>query len=178
MSKHKLKVLKPIVLVGLMGAGKSTIGLRLARRLNLSFIDTDNLIQDRVGCSIKEMMKYVDDNFFRNKEHEIVKEVLDYSPCIISTGGGTYIDPRNRELIKQKAISIWLKADYDVILDRVSRRNTRPLLEEGDKAQIIRQLIDERYPIYAEADIIVNSDDGSHMIIVDSILNSLVGLKS
>ncbi len=174
MSKHKVKLLKPIVLVGLMGAGKSTIGVRLARRLCLPFIDTDNEVQNRVGCSIKEILKYVGEDFFRIKEHEVIKEVLAGEPCIISTGGGAFINEENRVLIKEHAISVWLKANYDVILERVSRRNTRPILEEGNKDEILRQLIEERAPIYAEADIEVNSDNGSHMHIVESILDSLV----
>jgi shikimate kinase len=178
MSKQRLKLLKPIVLVGMMGAGKSTIGSRLARRLCVKFVDTDNLVQDHAGCTIQEIMKYGGESFFRQKESEVVKEVLDYEPCVISTGGGTFIEPENRALIKQKSISIWLKAEYEVIVDRVSRRNTRPLLEVGDKKEIIRDLIDQRYPIYEEADIVINSDNGSHMIIVNSIIDSLVGLEN
>ena len=177
MVKQKIKILKPVVLVGLMGAGKSTVGVRLAKRLNLSFVDTDNVVQEEVGCTIKEMVKYVGEDFFKQKERDVINEILDKPPCIISTGGGAFIDDQNRELIKNKAISIWLKADYEVILERVSRRNTRPLLETGDKEEILQQLIKERYPIYAEADIVVNSDNGSHMTIVDSIINSLLCLK-
>ncbi len=178
MSKQKLKILRPVVLVGLMGAGKSTVGVRLAKRLNLSFIDTDNKVQDDVGCSIKEMIKYVGEDFFKQKEREVIKEVLEREPCIISTGGRAFVDDQNRALIKSKAISVWLKADYDVILERVSRRNTRPTLENVDKEEMIQQLIDECYPIYAEADIVVNSDNGSHMTIVDSIVSSLIAMKN
>lgn len=176
MNNARLKVLKPLVLVGLMGAGKSTIGARLAKRLNLSFVDTDNVVQDEVGCSIKEMMKYAGEDFFRQKEKEVIEKILAKDPCVISTGGGAFINDETRKLIKEKSISIWLKADFEVILDRVSRRNTRPLLEEGDKAETIQRLIDERYPIYSEANIVINSDNGSHMVIVDSIVKSLIEL--
>jgi shikimate kinase len=177
MAKHRLKVLKSLVLVGMMGAGKSTIGSRLAKRLALPFVDTDILVQDKVGCSIKEILKYVGEDFFRQKETEIIREVLSREPCVISTGGGAFITDENRALIKEKSISIWLKANYDVILDRVSRRNTRPMLDDGNKEEILMQLMEERYPIYAEADIMVDSDNGSHMIIVESIINSLVDMK-
>jgi shikimate kinase len=145
--------------------------------LNLSFIDTDNKVQEEVGCSIKEMIKYVGEDFFRIKERQVIKETLEMPVCVISTGGEAFIDDENRQLIKNKAISIWLKADYDVILERVSRRNTRPMLEGADREELIRQLINDRYPIYAEADIEINSDNGSHMIIVESIVNSLLLLK-
>ena len=177
MSKQKIKILKPIVLIGLMGAGKSTVGVRLARRLNMSFIDTDNKVQEEVGCSIKEMVKYAGEEFFKTKEREVIKNVLETQTCVISTGGGAFIDDHNRDLIKKKAISVWLKAEYNVILERVSRRNTRPMLEHADKEGIVQKLINEYYPIYAEADIVVNSDDGSHMVIVDSIVSSLLTLK-
>lgn len=177
MSKQRLKLLKSIVLVGMMGAGKSTIGLRLAKRLHMPFVDTDNLVQEKVGCSIKEMMKYVGEDFFRKKEREVLTETLNNEPMIISTGGGTFIHEDNRELISQKAISIWLKADFDVLLERVSRRNTRPALEEGNKEDIVRKMIAERDPIYAKADISVNSDNGSHMIIVETIIDSLIKME-
>jgi shikimate kinase len=167
------EIKKPIVLVGLMGSGKSTIGYRLAKKLRLSFVDTDNLVEERVGCSISEMYKYAGEQFFNEKEKEILQEVLKDKPCVISTGGGTFAVEENRKLILEKAVSVWLKADYSIILERVSRRNTRPLLEVGDKAETIKALIEERYPIYGLADIHINSDEGPHMIIVDGLIQKL-----
>lgn len=164
---------KPIVLVGLMGSGKSTIGYRLAKKLHLNFVDTDNLVEERVGCSISEIFKYAGEDFFKKKESEILREVMVSKPCVISTGGGTFLEEENRNLILNNSVSIWLKADSNVILERVSKRNTRPHLEVGDKAETIRKLIDESYPIYAMANININSDEGPHMLIVDSIINQL-----
>lgn len=168
---------KPIVLVGLMGSGKSTIGYRLAKKLRTAFVDTDLLVEERVGCSISEMFKYAGEKFFNEKEEEILQEVIEGKPCVISTGGGTFAVEKNRKLILDKAISVWLKADYNIILERVSRRNTRPTLETGDKAETIRKLIDERYPIYALADIHINSDEGPHMLIVDGLIQKLKNLQ-
>jgi len=164
---------KPIVLVGMMGAGKSTVGTRLAKKLQVSFYDTDNLVQEIAGCSIDDIFKYAGEDFFREKERQVIEELLNLNNCIISTGGGTFIDEENRQLIKDKSVSIWLKADYSTILERVSRRNTRPTLKEGNKADLVDQLIKERYPIYEEASISVNSGDGPHMLIVDDIIQKI-----
>ena len=164
---------KPIVLLGLMGVGKSTVGYRLAKKLGLSFYDTDQLIQDEVGCSIDEIFKYAGEDFFRQKEKEIVVQIVNKDPCIISLGGGAFIDDESRKAIKESAISVWLKADFDVVYDRVARRNTRPTLEQGNKVEILKDLINERYPIYAEADICVDSGNGSHMLVVDAIINAI-----
>ena len=174
---ESLDINKPIVLVGLMGSGKSTIGYRLAKKLRMAFVDTDNLVEERVGCSISEMYKYAGEQFFNEKEEEILHEILNDKPCVISTGGGTFAIEKNRKLILEKAISVWLKADYNIILERVSRRNTRPLLEVGDKAETIRALIDEKYPIYALADIHINSDESPHMLIVDGLMQKLKCLQ-
>ncbi len=168
---------KPIVLVGMMGAGKSTVGTRLAKKLRVAFYDTDNLVQEIAGCSIDDIFKYAGEAFFLEKERQVIEELLNLSNCVISTGGGAFIDHINRKLIKEKSISIWLKADYDTILERVSRRNTRPTLREGNKADLVEQLIQERYPVYQEADICINSGDGPHMIIVDDIIQKISQLK-
>lgn len=167
---------RPIVLVGMMGAGKSTVGTRLAKKLQVSFYDTDNLVQEISGCSIDDIFKYAGEDFFREKERQVIEELLNLNNCIISTGGGTFIDDENRQLIKDKSVSIWLKADYNTILERVSRRNTRPTLKEGNKADLVDQLIKERYPIYQEANISVNSGDGPHMLIVDDIIQKISNL--
>lgn len=167
---------KPIVLVGMMGAGKSTVGTRLAKKLRVSFYDTDNLVQEIAGCSIDDIFKYAGEDFFRTKERQVVEELLNLTNCIISTGDSAFVDPVNRKLIKEKAISIWLRADYDTILERVSRRNTRPTLKTGNKADLVEQLIKERYPLYEQADLCVNSANGPHMLIVDDIIEKITDL--
>lgn len=164
---------KPIVLVGTMGAGKSTVGTRLAKKLRVPFYDTDNLVQEMAGCSIDDIYKYAGEEFFKAKERQVIEELLNLTNCIISTGGGAFIDPTNRELIKEKSVSIWLKANYETILERVSRRNTRPTLRTGNKAVLVEQLIKDCYPFYQEAHICVNSGDGPHMIIVDDIIQKI-----
>lgn len=173
MSYDHISLHKPIVLVGMMGAGKSTVGTRLAKKLKIPFYDTDNLVQELAGCSIDDIFKYAGEEFFCNKERQVLEDLLTLTSCVISTGGSAFIDPANRKLIKDKAISIWLRADYDTILERVSRRNTRPTLKSGNKADLVDQLIKERYPIYSEADLSVNSGDGPHMIIVDDIIKQV-----
>ena len=164
---------KPIVLVGMMGSGKSTVGTRLAKKLRVSFYDTDNLVQEMSGCSIDDIFKYAGEEFFRSKERQVIEELLNLTNCVISTGGDAFFDPINRKIIKEKSVSVWLRADYDTILERVSRRNTRPTLKTGNKADLVEQLIKERYPLYAEADICVNSGDGPHMLIVDDIIQKI-----
>ncbi len=172
-----LTINKPIVLVGMMGAGKSTVGSRLARKLHVVFYDTDNLVQEIAGCSTEDIFKYAGEQFFREKEQQVIEELLNLNNCIISTGDGVFINEMNRKIIKQKAVSVWLKADYDIILERVSRRNTRPILNTGNKADLIEQLIKERYPVYEEADICVNSGDGPHMLIVEDIINKISNMS-
>jgi shikimate kinase len=164
---------KPIVLVGMMGAGKSTVGTRLAKKLKVSFYDTDNLVQEMAVCSMDDIFKYAGEDFFRSKERQVIDELLNLTNCVISTGDGVFIDSINRKLIKEKAISIWLRADYDTIFERVSRRNTRPTLRTDNREELVDQLIKERYPLYEEADICVNSGEGPHMIIVEDIVQKI-----
>jgi len=172
-----IKLNRPVVLVGMMGAGKSTVGTRLAKKLRVQFYDTDNLVQEIAGCSIDDIFKYAGEDFFKEKERQVVEDLLNLSNCVISTGGGAFIDPVNRKLIKEKSTSIWLRADYDTILERVSRRNTRPTLRTDNKEGLVDQLIKECYPLYEEADLCVNSGDGPHMIIVDDIIKKIMELN-
>ena len=168
-----LTVDKPIVLVGLMGAGKSTIGRRLAGALGMNFIDSDAEIVEAAGCSIADIFESYGEAIFRDLEQRVLLRLLATTPCVIATGGGAFIQPVIREAIKDKAISIWLKADLPVLLERVSRRDTRPLLKAGDKGDILSKLMDERYPIYGEADITVDSNAGMHETVVETILAAL-----
>lgn len=163
----------PIVLVGLMGAGKSTVGRRLANYLNTQFIDADNEITEAAGCSISDIFETYGESIFRDLEQRVMLRLITGSPCIIATGGGAFIQPDVRKDILEKAISVWLKAELPVLLERVSRRDNRPLLKAGDKTEILQKLIDERYPIYEQADIIIDSNHGSHDAVVEDIIKAL-----
>jgi shikimate kinase len=172
-SQAVIPLTRPVVLVGLMGSGKSTVGYRLAKRLDLPFLDTDTEIERTIGCSISDIFAGAGEDYFRKLEQRTIRELLNQEPHILATGGGAFIQNETRALIKEKAISVWLRADLDVLLERVSRRRTRPLLENGDKRQILDRLMQERYPIYAEADVIVNSGTDSHGVAVDAIVTAL-----
>lgn len=162
-----------VVLVGLMGCGKSSVGIRLAKRLGLPFKDTDHEIEAQVGCSISMLFEVQGEDYFRKREFEVVERLLSGPPCVIATGGGAFIQEPIRTLVKEKGLSIWLRAELDVLLERVSRKRNRPLLERGDKSEILRRLMDERYPIYAEADITVDSNPGPHIAVVEQIVETL-----
>ncbi len=162
-----------IVLVGLMGCGKTSVGMRLAKRLGLPFKDTDHEIEVQVGCSISMLFEVQGEDYFRKRELEVIEQLLAGTPCIIATGGGAFIQEPVRTLVKEKALSVWLRAELDVLLERVSRKRNRPLLERGDKADILRQLMEVRYPIYAEADVTVDSNPGPHIAVVDQIIETL-----
>lgn len=169
---HRLK--KAVVLVGLMGAGKSTIGRRLAQTLGASFIDADNEIVAAAGCSISDIFEIHGEAIFRDLEQRVLTRLLgEDNPSIIATGGGAFINPTIRDIIRNRSVAVWLKADLEVLLERVSRKRTRPLLERGDKGAILARLIEERHPVYAEADITVDSSAGLHQTVVDEIVKQL-----
>jgi len=152
-----LSLPRTVALVGLMGAGKSAIGKRLAAKLGLPFIDADDEIERAAGCTIAEFFERHGEQEFRAGERRVIARLLDATPRVLSTGGGAYMDPETRALMRAKAITIWLKAELDVLFDRVKRRTHRPLLRDGDPREILERLMRQRYPIYAEADIIVES---------------------
>lgn len=168
-----VKLPKPVVLVGLMGAGKSTIGRRLASALGVPFIDSDQEIVEAAGCSISDIFETYGEDIFRDLEQRILIRLMTKEPCVIATGGGAFMQASVREAVAQNAISVWLKADLDVLLERVSRRDTRPLLKTGDKGEILGKLMEERYPVYATADLTVNSNVGPHDTVVDDIVKAL-----
>ena len=148
---------RTVTLVGLMGAGKSAIGKRLAVRLGLPFVDADDEIEHAAGCTIGEFFEKYGEAEFRAGERRVIARLLDEPPHVLSTGGGAYMDPETRALMHAKATTVWLRADLDVLFDRVRRRTHRPLLRQGDPREILDNLMTKRYPIYAEADIIVDS---------------------
>ncbi len=162
---------KPIVLIGLMGAGKTTIGRRLAKQMNQDFVDSDAEIEEAAACSISDIFMIHGEGIFRDLEKRVIKRLLDQPNTVIATGGGAWMQPEIREMIKQKALSIWLKADLETILERVEKRDHRPLLQTGDKRTTLQDLIDKRYPTYAEADLIVQSGDGPHENVVEKVID-------
>ena len=166
---------RSIVLVGMMGAGKSSIGRRLASRLGIPFIDADTEIESAAGMTILEIFEKHGEPYFRAGEARVIARLLDNGPQVLATGGGSVMDPHTRTLIGQKGISIWLKADIDVLLKRTKRRNDRPLVEK------IKDLLPVREPIYAQADIIIQSRDEPHDTIIDEIMGELpkrLGLRA
>jgi shikimate kinase len=152
-----LSLPRTVALVGLMGAGKSAIGKRLATRLGLPFVDADNEIERAAGCSIAEFFERHGEAAFRAGERRVIARLLDDPVHILSTGGGAYIDSETRALMRGKALTVWLRAELNVLYDRVRKRSHRPLLREGDPREILAGLMTRRHPIYAEADIVVDS---------------------
>jgi shikimate kinase len=150
---------RTVVLIGLMGAGKSCIGRRLAQQLDLPFIDADREIEAAAGCTIPEIFESHGERAFRDGERRVILRLLEGPPHVLATGGGAYMDPETRAAIRARAIAIWLRADLDLMVKRVSRRNDRPLLRGVDPRVKLANLIEERYPVYAEADIVVDSID-------------------
>lgn len=152
---------RAIVLVGLMGAGKSKIGRRLAARLGLPFFDSDPEIEAAAGETIEEIFANRGERVFREGERRVIARLLGQPVHVLATGGGAFMDPVTRELIARRAVSLWLRADLDVLVSRVLRRSNRPLLKQGDPRAILAELIERRYPVYAEADVAVDSGEGS-----------------
>ena len=164
---------RPVVLVGLMGVGKSTVGRRLAKRLGLSFVDSDTEIEDAAGYSAAEIFERYGESDFRDGERRLVARLIQGDVRVIATGGGAYVDPRTRKLLNERAITVWLDAPVDVLAERTARRDTRPLLRNGDPKRTLARLAEERRPSYAEAHIHVTSGDGAHRDVVDAIVHAL-----
>lgn len=165
---------RSLVMVGLMGCGKSSVGRRLATRLSMPFVDTDEEIERVAGNkSIVDIFADWGEAEFRNGERRVIARLLGQGPQVLATGGGAFINPDTRANIKGQGISVWLKADLPVLMRRVAKRDTRPLLRTGDPEAVMRKLMDERYPIYAQADITVESRDVAHDIIVTDVIDAL-----
>ena len=146
-------------MVGLMGAGKTSIGRRLAARLDMPFVDADAEIEAAAGCTIEEIFERHGEAAFRDGERRVIARLLDGPPQVVATGGGAYMDPATRHLIAERAISLWLRADLDTLVGRTARRSNRPLLKNGNPRATLDRLIQQRHPVYAEADITVDSND-------------------
>ena len=164
---------RSVVLVGMMGAGKSTIGRRLAARLRLPFLDADIEIEAAAGMSIPDIFESHGEPHFRDGEARVIARLLETGPSILATGGGAFMREETRNRIRDKAVSIWLKADADTILKRVKRRVDRPLLQTADPAATIGRLIDERHPVYQLADITIASREVLHEKIVEECIVAL-----
>ena len=173
----KTKALKrTLVLVGLMGAGKSSIGRRLAIRLGAEFVDADLEIEQAAGCSIEDIFTLHGETAFRDGERRVINRLLKRAPHVLATGGGAFMCEETRETIRSCGFSIWLRADIDVLLRRVQRRNDRPLLKDDDPREVLERLIAERYPVYGEADLIVDTTDAPHSTVVNEILECIRSL--
>jgi shikimate kinase len=164
---------RSIVLIGLMGAGKTAVGRRLASRLELPFTDADSEIELAAGETISEIFAEHGEPYFRQGEARVIARLLRNGPQILATGGGAYMDAGTRENIKANGISIWLKAELPVLMNRVRRRDNRPLLKGGEPEKVMRELMQTRYPVYAQADITVESRDLPHDVIVVEVVEAL-----
>jgi shikimate kinase len=162
-----------IVLVGLMGAGKTSIGRRLAEKMGLDFVDADTEIEKAAGKSIPDIFAEHGESHFRDGERRVIARLLDNGKQVLATGGGAFMNEETRKAIKAQALSIWLRADLDVLLKRVAKRGGRPLLENRDPAEVLQNLITLRYPVYAQADITVESLDVQHGQMVNEVLKAL-----
>lgn len=164
---------RPVVLVGMMGVGKTSIGKRLAGRLGLDFVDADEEIERAAGMSIAEIFEKFGEPYFRDGERRVIARLIDGAPKVIATGGGAFINDETRALILERALSIWLDADVKILAERVARRNHRPLLTGRDPVEVLTELGKMRGPIYATADIHIRSDTSPHSRTVENILKAL-----
>lgn len=162
-----------IVLTGLMGSGKSTVGRRLAARLNLPFADSDQAVEEAAGMTIAQIFERFGESEFRNGERRVIARLLDGPIGVMATGGGAFVDASTRSLIKQKAISVWLRADLDILFERTSRREGRPLLQVENPRARLEALLAQREPVYAEADVMVESGTGPVEETVARVISAL-----
>ena len=164
---------RPVTLIGLMGVGKTTIGRRLAARLDLPFVDADAEIETASGMSVPEIFERFGEAHFRDGERRVIARLIDGSPKVIATGGGAFIDPETRALILSRTLAVWLDADIATLVERVKRRETRPLLKGKDAGEVLTALAAVRNPIYAEAPIHIGGRRGPHGETVDTIVAAL-----
>lgn len=164
---------RTIALVGLMGVGKSSVGRRLAHALDLPFKDADHEIEAAAGRSIPDIFAEMGEPAFREGERRVIARLLEDPPHVLATGGGAFMNDETRRLIKERAISVWLKADLDILARRVSRKDTRPLVSGKDPLAVLTELAEKRYPVYALADVVVETGDTAHHVTVDQVIRAL-----
>lgn len=164
---------RTIALVGLMGVGKSTVGRRLAARLGMPFRDADDEIEQAAAMSVSDIFASLGEAAFRDGEARVVRRLLEGPAIVLATGGGAMLNPETRARLKQHAVTVWLKADLNVIARRVAKRDTRPLLRGKDPALVLKDLAEARYPLYAEADLMVETGVGAHAEAVEAIIKAL-----
>jgi shikimate kinase len=169
---------RSIVMVGLMGCGKSAVGRRLAARLSLPFVDADEEIEKAAGQTIADIFAEHGESYFREGERKVLARLMRSGPQVLATGGGAFMNVETRAAIAERGVSVWLKADLPLLLRRVGKRNNRPLLKEGDPEVVMQKLMDLRYPVYAQADITVESRDVPHDVIVSEIIERLGASRS
>ncbi len=169
---------RTLVLVGLMGAGKTSVGRRLAEKLEIPFVDADHEIELAASKTIPEIFNDHGEDYFREGERRVIARLLENGKQVLATGGGAFMNAETREKIKGHGLSLWLKADLDVLLKRVAKRNDRPLLLKEDPAIVMKRLIDQRYPVYAEADITVESRDVQHGQMVNDVIKALADFEN
>ena len=170
MQKLTDKLDRPIVLVGLMGAGKSTVGRRLAKRLGLAFVDSGGEVEEAAGWTAADLFERYGENDFRDGERRLVARLIDGTVRVIATGGGAFVDPRTRQLLNERAITVWLDAPVEVLAERTGRRDSRPLLRGTNRSATLSRLSEQRQPMYAEAHIHIRSGDGAHSNVVEAIV--------
>ena len=167
-------LIRPVALVGLMGSGKSSVGSRLAKKLHAGFVDADDEIKQAAGLTIAEIFETYGEDEFRALERRVIARLMTGNPRVIATGGGAFMDPETRKVIGTNAVSVWLKAELEVLVNRTAGRTHRPLLNAGNPREILSGLIDIRYPVYAMADVAVESPAGiSHERMADRIIAAL-----
>ena len=165
---------RPIVLIGMMGAGKTTVGRRLAARLGRHFVDSDEEVEKAAGMSIEDIFAAHGEADFRAGEVKVIARLLKESGIVLGTGGGAFMNAETRALIKQAAVSVWIKADFELLFQRVSRRSNRPLLKTANPRETLQKLIDARYPTYAEADITIISRDVPQDQVASEVIDAIV----
>ncbi|MEL6210178.1 MAG: shikimate kinase [Pseudomonadota bacterium] len=168
-----LRLTKPVVLVGLMGAGKTTAGRRLAKRLGVDFADADDEIEEAAGMRITDIFETYGEEEFREGERKVMQRLLGGPPHVLATGGGAFMNDETRALVKGTSTSVWLRADLATHVRRTAIRDTRPILRQGDPEDILRKLLKERSAVYAQADLTVDSDDGGHADTAARIVEAL-----
>jgi shikimate kinase len=169
----RLTLTRPIVLIGMMGAGKTSVGRQLAQKLGLPFLDADSEIESAAQATVTEIFERDGEAIFRNGERRVIARLLEGPTCVLATGGGAFMSAETRDKIRERGISIWLRADLDLLIRRVGRRRDRPMLREGDPRETLSRLMAAREPIYAQADITVDSGDRTPDQVAESVIAAL-----